>query len=654
MTSVFVIFSRNPGVKQSLQEIVAPHWKQVIVLTETEDIDQLIESGFQIGGAALHLDLVAQKGLTVVKKIRAHMGTGPLIVYSANPYLETDEDALRVGASLIQSLPIRAEVLLSHFSIFAPKPREREPSNPPFQLSSNDLEKPALPSRSTLEIMRDCSALLACALDSNEMLHRFSSMLRDLVGISKIAVFIRKSHAGVSSEENMSHFPLEFVRGIAPSMANCVKLSASAGTPAWLAKNRKVLDVNSLEIPDEARGELELLGASTAFPLVSRGALFGVLFLGDRVAGKPLKDHELTLIYHLSEELSLALENAALHRESQIHAELMRQMLERTKSGTVMVDASLQVLQCNPAARYLLDIELSRDAVFATLPQWLQSRLFEQVKSPLDLGEKFVTASGRLVRVTCCSVPALGIQKVAGAMATIEDHTEIRRAKELAIQEQRFNITNTIAERLTHEISNSVTQLSTYEQLFDERIGEPEFQRELQTSIRTHTHRVTRLVSQLAYLTGTKESALSSDSVLKMLEDASASAQSFIKKSDAQISLTGKDMQIKCDRKALVYAFDEICINALQADVAEPALTITLKPSPDELLIEFSDNGPGFTSEASNRAKEAFYTTRNVGLGLGLSVATVIVERLGGFLNINHRTSANEPDVAIRIPLVNS
>lgn len=651
MTSCFLILSPNPGVSASLRDLVSDHWKHVIVVTDQAEIDQLIESGIRIGGAAMHLDLVSNQGLNVITQIRTQMETGPLVIYSANPYRETDEDALRRGASLIQALPVRAEVLLTHLGLFERKQLEQESSNPPFAPIPESEHSQSPSSRSTLEVLRDCSSILACALDTDEMLNRFSGMLRDLIGISKVAVFLRHSNGGgISDKSTVSQFPLEFVRGIAPSIAHCLKLSPTEGTPAWLAKNRKVLDISSSDISEEIRSELELLGVSTAFPLVSRGTLFGVLFLGDRVAGHRLKNHELTLIYHLAEELSLALENASLHRESKRRAELMRQMLERAETGTVLVDSSLEVLQCNPAAFQLLGMKPTPEVSFAGLPQWLQSRLFEQVKATTEIGEKFVEFSGRRIRLTCCSVPSVGKGNSSGAMATIEDQTEIHRARELALKEERFTITSTIAERLTHEILNSVTQLSTYEQLLPDRISEPEFQQDLQTSLRTHTSRVTRLVAQLSYLTGTRQAPPSLNKLQDMLSEAITNARKFITNHEANISLNGPDVTLNCDRGALVCGLEEIIINALQANSTEASLTITVARISGNLTIGFADNGPGFTEDSAQRATESFYTTRNVGLGLGLSVAAATMERIGGNLLIKHRTENHEPDVVVTLP----
>ena len=47
-----------------------------------------------------------------------------------------------------------------------------------------------------------------------------------------------------------------------------------------------------------------------------------------------------------------------------------------------------------------------------------------------------------------------------------------------------------------------------------------------------------------------------------------------------------------------------------------------------------TDNGDGFTAEAAQKAPAPFYTTRNVGLGLGLVVSRKIIESHHGRLEI--------------------
>jgi nitrogen fixation/metabolism regulation signal transduction histidine kinase len=69
------------------------------------------------------------------------------------------------------------------------------------------------------------------------------------------------------------------------------------------------------------------------------------------------------------------------------------------------------------------------------------------------------------------------------------------------------------------------------------------------------------------------------------------------------------------------------------------------------LEIEVQDNGAGFSPEAMQKAPAPFFTTRNVGLGLGLTVSRKIVETHHGKLEILAPKSGHAGVVRISLPL---
>src|SRR5664279_3562117 len=138
--------------------------------------------------------------------------------------------------------------------------------------------------------------------------------------------------------------------------------------------------------------------------------------------------------------------------------------------------------------------------------------------------------------------------------------------------------------------------------------------------------RVTRLVSQMRFLA--REGQLEPEvfAVEKLVEDAYQEARKHQPAEAAQLKCEngGKPIVITGDRAALKHALAEIMLNALQANPKEPKIGVRLHTNPNnagrrELEIEVQDNGTGFTSETAQKVPSPFFTTRNVGLGLGLT-----------------------------------
>jgi len=145
--------------------------------------------------------------------------------------------------------------------------------------------------------------------------------------------------------------------------------------------------------------------------------------------------------------------------------------------------------------------------------------------------------------------------------------------------------------------------------------------------------------------------------VAPLIEEAYQEARKHqpVKTSQLKCESPGKPVLVTGDRAALKYAFTEVLLNALQANPADPKIGVRLQAASvgDEnpaLCIEVQDNGTGFTPEAMKRASAPFYTTRNVGLGLGLAVTRKIIETHRGKLEIIPPKSGHAGVVRISLP----
>ena len=87
-----------------------------------------------------------------------------------------------------------------------------------------------------------------------------------------------------------------------------------------------------------------------------------------------------------------------------------------------------------------------------------------------------------------------------------------------------------------------------------------------------------------------------------------------------------------------------LVMNAMQAMQGQPAhqrrleLTLTRTHTGDA-LVTVRDSGPGVPEEQQGKLFEAFWTTKNQGLGIGLHISRSIIESHGGRLSF-----ANNPD----------
>ncbi len=216
-----------------------------------------------------------------------------------------------------------------------------------------------------------------------------------------------------------------------------------------------------------------------------------------------------------------------------------------------------------------------------------------------------------------------------------------------------------MAERLAHEIGNAVVPLSTHQQLFSQKYRDVEFRASLNDALSDGVRRVSRLVKQMYFLARDGAALLDRLPVRQLVEDAFRDAQTMYGGKSTNLHYEdGEPITLPaCDKNSLRHALAEVMLNALQSDAASPQVwvktaVIAESDGRDWLVIDVLDNGAGFNSETSLRGSEPFFTTRNVGVGLGLTVTRKIVETHQGRLEARPEPKEKKGHVRIALPFL--
>lgn len=103
----------------------------------------------------------------------------------------------------------------------------------------------------------------------------------------------------------------------------------------------------------------------------------------------------------------------------------------------------------------------------------------------------------------------------------------------------------------------------------------------------------------------------------------------------AKLELTPDLPAVRADRTQLQQVLVNLAVNALQAMVQHgtvaPAVTLRTSRTPEGgVLVEIEDNGPGVPADHLAQLFDSFFTTKEGGLGIGLSICRSIIEAHGG------------------------
>jgi signal transduction histidine kinase len=413
----------------------------------------------------------------------------------------------------------------------------------------------------------------------------------------------------------------------------------------------------------EAQKEFELLGAQVAVPILDRETVLGVAVFDGRITGEPLVNSELELIFHLLEQLALAVKNIWLHDQLATNHEMMAEILRELTGACVVVSRDLVILHANKAARkYFGRTERrSGEMEFTDLPQALGAKIYQVLNTGSAVASfnyEPEDSSATIYRINIVPFQRQQAGLPASALLMAEDLTKSEQLRRLELETANLRLIKTMADRLTHEIGNAMVPLSTHQQLLGDKWKDPEFRASLDLALAEGVKRVTRLLNQMRFLARDSIASQEAFPIAPLIEEAYQEACKYQPAKSAQLRYdsTGKPIILSGDRAALKHALAEVMLNALQANPADPKIGIRLHTEPNggsqkALEIEVQDNGGGFSAEAIQKAPAPFFTTRNVGLGLGLTVSRKIVETHHGKLEIVPAQSGHAGIVRISLPL---
>jgi signal transduction histidine kinase len=240
----------------------------------------------------------------------------------------------------------------------------------------------------------------------------------------------------------------------------------------------------------------------------------------------------------------------------------------------------------------------------------------------------------------------------------VEDLTQSEQLRRLEIEAANLRLVRTMADRLAHEVGNAMVPLSTHQQLLADKYKDPEFRASLDAALADGVRRVTRLINQMRFLARDTIVIQEAFPLTPLIQEAYEEARKHQPVKTAHLKCEDQDEPIIMtgDRAALKHALTEVLLNALQANPSDPRIGVRLHADSMSngvhgLQIEVRDNGVGFSPEAAQKGLSPFYTTRNVGLGLGLTVSRKIIETHHGKLEIVPPKSGQSGIVRISLPV---
>ena len=250
----------------------------------------------------------------------------------------------------------------------------------------------------------------------------------------------------------------------------------------------------------------------------------------------------------------------------------------------------------------------------------------------------------------------LSLIALAGAYALWRFQKATREAEQKALLSEhetrlahaaRVNSMGELASGIAHELTQPLTALLSQSQaaLRLEASGErPELLKQALTANVREASRAGEILQRMRNYMSNHEPQRKSVEINQIIRDVAELLRTDL--AQRKISLQQKTERISPLITADPVEMEQVLYNLIrnaadslsQSEISDKRITVTAEARNGQLILSITDNGDGITEDILSRLFEPFFTTREAGMGLGLSLCATLIERIDGEIS-----AANAP-----------
>jgi len=222
-------------------------------------------------------------------------------------------------------------------------------------------------------------------------------------------------------------------------------------------------------------------------------------------------------------------------------------------------------------------------------------------------------------------------------VVSIEDVSEVRALTDQLIRADRLAAMGELTTGVAHEVRNPLGIIKASVQLVEESGGDPKRMAEVTRVIKQEIDRLDHVIKALLDFGRPSAPALRPIDVGAVLDDVVLFTRRFAREASVAIEVERAEglAPVMADADQLKQVLVNLVSNAVQA-MGETGGTIRVSAYHDarDVYISVADSGPGMAPEVMEKVFDPFFSTRDGGTGLGLTIVHRIIDQHGGHIEV--------------------
>ncbi|WP_165972094.1 ATP-binding protein [Paenibacillus piri] len=409
-------------------------------------------------------------------------------------------------------------------------------------------------------------------------------------------------------------------------------------------------------------------------PLVATGEVLGTIAVVSLGEIRTYADIDMQLAQSIVDMTAPALSNAIQVEQLELiindrtkelreNHRILELILNSAGEGIYGLNLDGEITFCNPAAARMLglpvdqligrkhtDILQSEDGMVNVQ---IEDSIFDVLGGETDAYMRegmFQRADGIFFPVEYVLTPIMEEDAIQGGVVTFSDISLRKSTEEIIRKTDKLSVIGELAAGVAHEIRNPLTTLRGFIQLLNANPNTKQSNLEVMLS---ELDRINFIVSELLFIAKPQCISMKKHDLGEILQHVVKllQAQAIMSNVEIVLFVGGAIPPIACAENQLKQAFINIVKNAIESMEHGGLLQISVELNHNYVTVRFKDQGSGLSKERIPKLGEPFYTTKEKGVGLGLTVTFQIIKYHHGRIHVESGEGLGTT-VKIELPLV--
>lgn len=220
-------------------------------------------------------------------------------------------------------------------------------------------------------------------------------------------------------------------------------------------------------------------------------------------------------------------------------------------------------------------------------------------------------------------------------------YAELRETVGQLLQAERLSSLAEIASGVVHEVRNPLGAIKGAVEILEDELAPDSPRREFAHIAKTEVERIDKLVQEFFHFARAKEPNRTPTDINSIIHALNRLIENQAENQNVKVTEDlGKSLPlIPLDEEQIKQVLLNLAINALQAMPEGGNLIFRTTRKDEQLCVEVEDTGGGITETVKGKIFDPFFSTKDKGLGLGLSVVYKIVKQHNGQIQVFDTTN---------------